>query len=200
MMAKNTAPAAQNDEEVLILSLKTPSLFRILINRYEAAFSRRAASIVGRREEVDDIVVETFSKIYFNARRFEVRPGASFRSWGYKILVNTAFSYYRRLRRQETAILDLDEGGLLRPGLALAAAAEEKEREGEERKDLVERVALVFSRMPRKLSRLLRLHFLEGHPQSEIARSEGLSLAAVKSRIYRAKKIFRKLAISRGEF
>src|SRR3989344_8098421 len=93
-------PVTLPDAEVLVLSRQTPSLFRILMERYEAAFRRKARSIVGEREEVQDIVVETFTKIYLKSGQYRSQPGASFKSWAYKILVNTALTYYRRLKRQ----------------------------------------------------------------------------------------------------
>ena len=69
----------QKDEVVLERSMEHPALFRILVDRYQDAFLRKAESIIHSREEAEDIVQETFTKIYFNARRFktvEVPPSS----------------------------------------------------------------------------------------------------------------------------
>ncbi|MEK7179150.1 MAG: sigma factor [Patescibacteria group bacterium] len=76
----------KRDEEVLFLSVKKPAVFEVLIKRYQDPFRNKVRGIIGDREEVNDIVQETFVKIYLNAARFQVQEGASFKSWGYKIL------------------------------------------------------------------------------------------------------------------
>jgi len=48
--------------------------------------------------------------------------------------------------------------------------------------------------MPKNLSRVLSLHFIERRPQKQIAQMENLSVGAVKTRIYRAKKEFKKVS------
>jgi len=83
----------RSDEELLALSIKKPEVFGILLDRYQNAFLRKSQSVVFSREEAEDIVQETFTKIYTNAHRFEVVPGASFKSWGYRILLNTSFTH-----------------------------------------------------------------------------------------------------------
>jgi len=93
---------------VLAASISAPGTFEILVDRYQSAFVRKARSIVGPREEVADIVMETFTKIYANAGRFKEVPGASFSSWGYKILINTALTYYQKLKRRNGVVVELE--------------------------------------------------------------------------------------------
>src|SRR5437867_814349 len=68
-----------SDEEILARSVRNPSIFAALVDRYEAAFLRKARHIIGNREEVIDIVQDTFTKIYLNANKFKVQEGASFK-------------------------------------------------------------------------------------------------------------------------
>ncbi len=49
-----------------------------------------------------------------------------------------------------------------------------------------------LSRIPEACSRVLRLQFLEGKTQEEIATLEGSSVPAVKTRVFRAKKLFKR--------
>ena len=62
-----------------------------------------------------------------------------------------------------------------------------------EKKELQDLVASVLSRMPASLAKALGMFFLQGKTQEEIARAEGLSVGAVKTRVHRAKKEFKKV-------
>jgi len=175
----------KSDEEILALSIDHPSLFSIILNRYQEAFLRKAESIIRSREDAEDIVQETFAKIYLNASKFQVMEGASFKSWGYKILINTTFTHYKKRKRAWGATVELDpEFYEILPDL--------KERQFE-KEEIIDYVVSIFARMPENLGRALRLHFLEGRPQTEVAALEGVSVGAIKTRIHRAKKEFRKV-------
>jgi len=49
--------------------------------------------------------------------------------------------------------------------------------------------------MPEKLSKVLRLYFLEEKSQKEIAEIENISAEAVRTRVYRAKNFFKKIIL-----
>jgi len=173
----------RRDEEVLFASLKKPALYEVLIDRYQTPFRNKVRSILGDREEVDDIVQEAFVKIYLNGKRFQIQEGASFKSWGYKILLNTTFTYYQKLKK--------DDGALVRVEKELYESFADEKPRTVETTDLV---ASVLTRMPKHLSKALKLHFLDGMPQKEIAALEGVSISAIKTRIHRAKKEYKKIS------
>src|SRR3989344_386196 len=173
------------DEEVLRRAIRKPKLFEILLDRYEDAFLRKAESIVHNREESEDIVQEAFAKIYQYAGRFVVQEGASFKSWGYKILMNTAFTHYQKRKRDRLGTAPLDP--------ELYEMLPDKESRQFEKEEVSDYLISVFSRMPEHFSRILRFHFIDGLPQKEIATREGISVGAVKTRIHRAKKEFKKV-------
>jgi RNA polymerase sigma factor (sigma-70 family) len=52
-------------------------------------------------------------------------------------------------------------------------------------------VLIALARLPEASARVLRLQFLEGKSQEEIADIEGSSVSAVKTRVHRAKKLFK---------
>ena len=64
------------DEEILAISLVSPSAFEILVDRYQSAFLRKAGSIVKRKEEAEDATQETFVKIYLNGKKFKKKKRA----------------------------------------------------------------------------------------------------------------------------
>jgi RNA polymerase sigma-70 factor (ECF subfamily) len=175
----------RSDEEVLLLSLSQPALFALLVRKYEEPFMRKAMGIVRGREEAQDVVQETFTKIYLAASRFKKQEGASFSSWAYRILINTALTHYARLKRRgvHTAELD-DEIWALIPDRSLRQF---------EKKELEDVVASVLSRMSPVFAAALSAFFIDGKSQEEIARAEGVSVGAIKTRVHRAKSEFRKI-------
>mgnify|MGYP001564504531 CR=1 FL=1 len=100
--------AGGTDEELLAKSFDDPRKFEALIDRYEEAFIRKAFYILGNKEAAEDAVQDAFVKIYKNARRFKPQPGAGFKSWGYRILVNTCFTAYKKHKREGVFLADLD--------------------------------------------------------------------------------------------
>ena len=87
------------DQELLQLSLKRPAVFEVLVSRYEDAFLRKANSVLHNNEDSEDVVQETFTKIYLNAGRFQPQEGASFSSWAYKILINTCYTFHQKRKK-----------------------------------------------------------------------------------------------------
>lgn len=181
--------SSKKDEEILALSVKDPAVFKYLVDKYTEPFLRKARSIVGYRLEVDDIVQEAFAKIYLNAERFKPVPGASFKSWAYKILINVTFTWYGKFKkdRETTILLDPD----------LHEVIPDKETSSVFEKESVRDYVLsVLSRLPNDFSRALNEHFIDGIPQKEIAEREGVTIEAIKTRVHRAKKVFKKISES----
>src|SRR5580704_14628809 len=99
----------KSDEEILALSAAHPSLFALIVRKYEEAFLRKARSIVREEEAAEDVVQEAFTKIYLNAAKFQKQEGAQFSSWAYRILINTALTHYAKLKRAGRLSVELDE-------------------------------------------------------------------------------------------
>ena len=174
-----------SDEDILTASIRHPSLFAILVRRYEEPFLRKARTIVREREASEDIVQEVFTKIYLNAGKFKKQEGASFSSWGYRILINTALTHYAKRKREGRVGQTLDE--------EIWALIPDKNLRQFEKKEVMDVVASVLSRMPAPFARALTLFFIEGKLQEEMAHEEGVSVGAIKTRVHRAKKEFKKI-------
>jgi RNA polymerase sigma-70 factor (ECF subfamily) len=174
-----------SDEEVLTRSQSQPWLFRVLVDRYEAAFLRKARSIVFNPLDAEEIVQDAFTKIYINADKFTPQEGAKFSSWAYRILMNTAFTRYQKLVKQGQRFTNID------PEFE-QFIGERKEHSGfEEKRDGVDRV---LARMPGHFVYVLRLHYLDRWSHQQIAEETGENVGTVKARIHRAKAAFRKEA------
>ena len=184
--AAKAAPTELPDEEILKLSLKDPSRFSLLVDKYEEAFMRAAFSITRSREEAEDILQETFTRIYMNGASYKKQPGASFKSWAYKILVNTSFTHYQKLKKRNGSVSYLDpvlyEDSVVAESAELSSNADNKAI-----------ITATISKMPEHLGRLLKLYFLEDKSYKEIADMENITTTTLKMRLFRAKRLFKKL-------
>ncbi len=176
---------SMSDEDVLARAQAEPWLFTALLERYQEAFLRKAKSIIYNELDAEEVVQDTFTKIYMNAHRFEVREGAKFSSWAYTILMNTALTRYQKCVKEGKRTLHLDPEIFEQFG-------DTKTHEGfNHDKDAIERV---LARIPGHFAHVLRLHYLEHWSHKDIAEETGETVGAVKARIHRAKAQFRKEA------
>lgn len=180
------AKAELSDEELLALSEKNPSLFTELMRRYEQPFLRKAQSVLKNVEDAEDVVQETFTKIYLHAGRFEVQEGATFKSWGYAILMNTAFTLYKKKKRSWNSKEPLDPEWY--------ESLPDLDSRQFEKQELSDYLVSLFARMPEHFVRVLTKQFLEGKTHEEIAEEEQLSVGAVKTRVHRAKHALQHVA------
>lgn len=171
-----------SDEEVLVRSAGEPWLFAVLLERYQEAFLRRARHILRSEQDAEDVVQETFTKIYVHAAKYVPKEGAKFSSWAYMILTNTALTRYAKNARfgKANAPLDPEYEGML------ADLTESKD--DKETRDMIDRILLD---MPGHFADVLRLFYLERWSHKDIAQKTGESVAAVKTRVHRAKQAFR---------
>src|SRR3989338_4887624 len=146
-----------SDEDILASSLERPSLFALLVRKYEQPFLRKDLSIVREQEAAEDIVQEAFTKIYLNAGKFKKQEGASFSSWGYRILINTALTHYAKRKRENGREVGLDE--------EIWALIPDRNLKQFEKTELQDLVASVLTRMPGPLAHALGMFFLEGKTQ-----------------------------------
>jgi RNA polymerase sigma factor (sigma-70 family) len=168
------------DEALLELSLKNPSAFEAIVSRYQSQFLSRAQAVVRDRDRAEDVVQETFVRIYRFAPRFDGAQG-NFRSWALTILMNVARTHYQRAAkdRGHTAPLDPEHYESLADNSIHA-------KEGNEAyaKEVITK-ALAYA--PKDVAEILSLAFIDGLPHAEIAEKMGISTPAVKTRVHRAK-------------
>ncbi len=181
---ENIVTPQRTDEELFLESRTKPYLFSIILDRYQEPFFRKAKSILKTDEDAQDVVQMTFTKMYLYSGRFESQGPGSFKSWGYKILMNTTFTFYQKVKRTRGVQLT-DEMEEIFPDIKALNAQEQKE--------LTDYVASILIRMPDHLASILGKFFLEGKSQEEIAKEEGVTVGAVKTRVYRAKEAFREV-------
>jgi len=177
--------AALSDAELLARSRREPELFAVLLRRYEAPLLRRARTILTSPEDAEEVVQDAFTKMYLYADKYQAQEGATFSSWAYTILNRVAYTKYQGQKRARSGRVELEPEHYESLADARAEFIEDLSIRNE--------VLAALAKIPETAAKLLRLQFIEGKTQEEIAASEQLSVPAVKTRVHRAKKLFKKV-------
>lgn len=153
--------------------------FEHFVERHQAAVYRYARTLVGRPEDAEDVLQQTFLAAWRGAAGF--RGDASGRTWVLTVARHAAHRYRSRVAPEPADDPSLEELGL-RAGWGgpsperLAMAAEERARV----------VAALASLAPADRE-ILTLRDLEALSGDETAALLGITVAAMKSRLHRAR-------------
>lgn len=161
----------------LYLEKKDPAIFEELVRRHISKLRNLIYRIVYDVETADDIVQDTFLKVYEKIDSFKGR--STFSTWLCQIGINMALNYKKKnTRYQMIDIAILDEQ-------STAPSPEEFHLEQEELKEINQHIQA----LPDKLRVALLLSTIENKDINEIARILGCQKATVYWRIHQARKI-----------
>ena len=136
--------------------------------------------------EAEDVTQETFLKIYTHAEGFLTREEQFYDSWAHKILLNTAYTHYKRLQQWWRYASWEEEETALESGLAHAAQSQWERFV--ELADAKREATALLERTPYEHRVFLQWFYLEGFSCEEIAQYTGLTANAVKVRLFRARQ------------
>jgi RNA polymerase sigma-70 factor, ECF subfamily len=181
-----TPSAADDLDLVLATKAGDSAAFEELVARYDRKLFRIAYHIVHNRDDAQDVVQETFVKVFQNLGQFQAH--SKFSTWLYRIAVNQSLMELRKRRKLPAgAELSLDadeEGGQLPIDLSDWRPNPEEQYKGSELRELLTRILL-------ELRPALRVVFImrdiEGLSLRETAEALALTVAAVKTRCLRAR-------------
>jgi RNA polymerase sigma-70 factor, ECF subfamily len=180
--------AGQDEEAALVGAAKDgdEQAFEMLIERYQQRVLSVARRMTRVREDAEDIVQQSFQKAFVHLHKFEGR--SSFSTWLTRIAINEALMLLRRGRGlREVSINDLsgNEGTAL--GLEMPDS-----RAGPESAFLQDERSRILSAAMNKLApgirKAIELRELGELSTEEAARVMGLSVAAVKGRVFHGRK------------
>jgi RNA polymerase sigma-70 factor (ECF subfamily) len=177
------------DEELLKRSLQMPSAFETLMARHQREFIARAQAVVKSRDDAEDIVQETFVRIYRFAPKFSEENG-TFRAWSVTILMNVARTRYQKVAKERGVFAKLEDEHFV-------SLAEVGRSQHDAYLD-TEEVKRVLARVDADTAEILTLAYLEGLPYEQIAELKETSVGAIKARVHRAKLLVRN-ALDSGE-
>lgn len=164
-----------------------------LVSQYGERVYRLAFRITGNREDAEEAAQDA---LWTAARKIGTFKGESaFGSWLYRITANTAYQKLRSRRGRDQAEVSWD--ALFPQFNGTGHHVEPVEDWSSKVEDPVLRTELkgilgaAVDALPPDYRTAFLLHDVEGMPNREIARSLGISLPAVKSRIHRSRLFLR---------
>lgn len=146
--------------------------FRVLYDEYYAQAMRTAYSMTRNQNDADDAVQETFIRVYKNIQSFDAsRP---FKPWFYQILINEV----RRILAKRKSNVDID-----------AIVHDDLQVESNEA-DFVEKqlVHTALNQMNGNHREVLVLKYINDFSEKEISDQLNITVGAVKSRLFQARK------------
>ena len=166
-----------DDRRLVELSLSGDDMaFEYLFNRYGDAirrlFLQRSTSV----EDTEDLLQETFIKVYVNLHRYSA--DYTFGQWVYTIARNTHIDFERR--RQED--LSIDEK--FSAPAASTPSPEESLISMQQRTQIEHYIEC----LPSQYRQLFKMRFLEDYSYDEIAEKLHLPMGTVKTQIHRARE------------
>ncbi|MCL2508589.1 MAG: RNA polymerase sigma factor [Oscillospiraceae bacterium] len=149
--------------------------FLRLLSSCENALKRFVYYKTPTKEDGDDVLQETLLAAY--RRRDSVKSADSFKTWLFRIAQNKCHDFYR------------ERGG--HPEICLDGVPEHMLSQSLHGLTVAESVRETLDSLPDADAEVLRLFFLQGLSQAEIACALGVPVGTVKSRLHTAKRRFR---------
>jgi RNA polymerase sigma-70 factor (ECF subfamily) len=185
-------PEATDDELIALTRAGDELAFARLFNRHRQLVARFGYRFFTRREQVEEIVQESFIKAYFALASYQGGHVNSFAAWLARIAVNTCYDELRRQqRRTESSIGELTE----EEASCLSERMHDQSADGNIEGSTISRdlAYKLLSRLKPEDRLVLILLKLEELSISEIADLTGWTAAKVKMRSHRAQHGLRQL-------
>jgi len=165
--------------------------FELLVRR----FSPRVFNIIGsffrRRDMIEDIAQEVFTKAFFSLASFTL--GRSFEAWVAKIAVNACYDQLRAMRRrsenQTPQYAAEQEDDWLE--LQMLQAARDRHASAERQREAADTAERLLTKLDPEDRVVLVLMDRDGYSVSEISEMTGWGQSKVKVRAFRARRVLR---------
>jgi RNA polymerase sigma-70 factor (ECF subfamily) len=155
--------------------------FELLVRRYQRLVATAALRMGTPRQEVEEVCNEVFYKVFRSLKSY--RPTHALSTWMYRITVNTALDR-RRVRRYDSCTDEIPEN-LKDDRPSPLESTDERERA-----DLLREAV---RRLPSHYRAPLVLVHVEGLAVEEAAYALKLPEGTVKSRLFRARAMLKKI-------
>ncbi len=163
--------------------------YKEIYDRYCRVVYTLAFQMVGNHTDADEIVQETFIRVFRNLHR--LRNNRSFVSWLYQITINLSIDHRKlRMRRRTVPIDDSPE---MFAFFELATSRSVKDP-GQvlENQELLEQINTAIEELPAQQRAVILLHEVEGLSKKMISEILQCSLVTVRTNLHHARKKLRK--------
>jgi RNA polymerase sigma-70 factor (ECF subfamily) len=184
---KFVSPTPTDEVFVAAAKLGDHPAFLELWTRHSNRVSKTAYQITGNRADAEDAMQDAWMKAYFHLNTFDGR--AQFSTWLTRIAINSSLMILRRKRaRPETSMEIADDDTWKHWEIADQTKNVEELYARHER---VEHLRRAICCLKPTLRNVVEIHQSNDSSVKEVAELAGISVAATKSRLLRARKILR---------
>ena len=157
--------------------------FSILMERHVMAVRRHLRTMVANEADQEDLLQEVLFKVWRHLADF--RRECNLRTWMIKITINEVRQWYR-MRSSRHVFLPLEESGPI-------ASMQDSPEKRLLRNDFARAVQSGLEALPTKYRDVLVLRYLEENTGEDTAKCLGITLPAMKTRTFRARRRARRL-------
>lgn len=172
------------DELVALLKIKDPQAFSYLYDNYSAALNGVIFRMTQDQELSEDILQETFVKIWNNFSYYDPSKGKLF-TWMINLTRNLSIDTLRSKGYKKQQKISSDENSV---------SYVKDERAGVAQFDSIG-VRKQLEQLSPEQRRIIDMAYFEGFTQDEIAKETGIPLGTVKTRMRAAIILLRKLLV-----
>jgi RNA polymerase sigma-70 factor, ECF subfamily len=172
-----------------------PSAFEMLIQQYAQKVYFSVYKITKHREDAEDVVQEAIVLAYTHMASFEGR--SQFGTWFTTIAVNQALMCLRK-RKRHCACIPVSGGDDREFSLPDLPDARPNAEIEVEKRELACLLGKATNRLPYRLRAVFYMRALDEMTTQEVAQALGLSVAAVKSRMLRARRYLEQRVAEHG--
>jgi RNA polymerase sigma factor (sigma-70 family) len=159
--------------------------FETLFRLHQRFVHRWVLRIVREPSAAEDVTIEAFWRMHRAHTRFD--PERGFEPWARRIATHAALDWLRRQKPESGMTPELWDRVPAPVGSDPAISAEVRNK-----------TVQAFARLPAKLRAAALLAVVEDRPHKEIAEALGISIGAVKLRVFRAVRLLRKDLTEQG--
>ena len=183
--AKFAGPAATDEDLVAAAKSGGQPAFVELWTRHSKTAFNMAYRITGNRDDAEDVVQDAWMKAYAHLNTFDGR--AKFSTWLTRIAINSALMILRRKRARPETSMEITDGDSWQQW---EIADQTKNVEDlYARHEAGERLRRAIRGLQPALRNVVEIHQSNDSSVREPAELAGISVAATKSRLLRARKI-----------
>ncbi len=162
--------------------------FEDLVLRHERRVFAVAQRITNNREDAEDVVQETFHKVFLHLDDFQEK--SRFSTWLTRIIMNESFMLLRRRRAGLEVLPESPDDGVK----SFSEAFVDQNPSPEEscwRRERTELLAEAINRLGPKIRSTILLRDIEERSVEETAQILGASISAVKARVFQGRRKLR---------
>ena len=165
--------------------------FTELVRRYEGKVYQLALRLTGNQMDANDVIQEVFLSVYQKLHTF--RGQAAFSSWLYRITANASFAKLNQ--RKRAAAVSIDDVLPAVEGQSPGGTFSEWSQKPDTilfNKEARAALEKAINDLPEEFRTVVILRDVENQSNQEVAEILNLSVAAVKSRLHRARLALRR--------